>query len=765
MYNNIPDELKKLNNWCVWKFQERNGKKTKIPFNAETGEFAKSNDKTTWSSYETAVNAEGVDGIGFFFEPPYLGIDIDDIDDDLHRYRHGDKLDNIVNEFNEAFKSYTEESPSGNGLHIIVKGKIPGNRRRKGNIEMYDSGRFFTMTGKRIGKYKEVTETSERVFKTIYDKYLPDNTVKYPTPDNYQQNIHNLSEIDVINEIYKSKQSKLFDDLMKGTYEPYYNSHSEADMALANILAFWCAKDYTQMDSIFRQSNLYREKWDEKRKNSTYGEQTLFKAINEANNIYTPKEEKEPLRYALSHIFDTKEKKEEYPIRSYDDTGNADRFIDRYGNLYKFSYVEKKFYIYDGTKWTLDDRGSIRKLIDEMIEDMKNEKIIHNEDVSEEEAKEFFQKFYKKTRGTQSKKNITDELKHRRPVTPDSFDKDNMLLNVANGYIDLTSRELYKHDINKMFSQIANTDYSEKMQPAVWLDFLNDIFAGDKEVIRYIQKALGYSLTGSTREQVMFILHGKGRNGKSIFVETISEILGEYSNNMQAKSLMVKKNDNVNTDIARLSKARFVTSSEPNEGFRFDEGLIKQITGGDKVTARFLYAEEFEYTPKFKIWVSTNHKPIIRGTDDGIWRRLVLIPFEVQIPEEKVDKDLKYKLLREAPAILNWMTEGAYMWMREGLEMPEKLKNAGQSYRTEMDVIEQFIQEECRRVEGGRAKGSRLYDLYKSWADENSAYKMDNKKFGQKMKEKFKSKKMNDGINYIGIEIPEKMPGLESVLK
>lgn len=629
--SNIPDELKQLNNWCVWKFENRNGKRTKIPFNAATGEFAKSNDKSTWSSYETAVNAEGVDGIGFFFEPPYLGIDIDDIDDDLHRFKQGDKLDNIVSEFNEAFKSYTEVSPSGNGLHIIVKGKIPGSRRRKGNIEMYDSGRFFTMTGKNIGKYKDVTEVSEQVFKTIYNKYLPDNTIKYPTTNNYQENIHNLSEIDVINEIYNSKQAKLFDDLMKGNYEPYYTSHSEADMALANILAFWCAKDYSQMDSIFRQSNLYRDKWDEKRKNSTYGEQTLFKAINEVNNIYTPKQEKEenPLRYALSHIFDAEKKDKEYPIRSYDDTGNADRFIDRYGHLYKHSYITNKFYIYDGQKWKVDDRGAIRKLIDEMIESIKNEKVLHSEDVTEEEAREAFQKYYKKTRGTQSKKNIMNELMHRKTVTPDEFDKDDMLLNVANGYIDLTSRELYKHDINKMFSQIANTDYSEKMQPAVWLDFLNDIFAGNKAVIRYIQKALGYSLTGSTREQVMFILFGKGRNGKSIFVETIAEILGDYSNNMQAKSLMVKKNDNVNTDIARLSKARFVTSSEPNEGFRFDEGLIKQITGGDKVTARFLYAEEFEYTPKFKIWVSTNHKPIIRGTDDGIWRRLVLIPFDV----------------------------------------------------------------------------------------------------------------------------------------
>ncbi|MHC0478864.1 phage/plasmid primase, P4 family [Staphylococcus capitis] len=771
---NIPDELKQLNNWCVWKFENRNGKRTKIPFNAKTGEFAKSNDKSTWSSYETAVNAEGVDGIGFFFEPPYLGIDIDDIDDDLHRFKQGDKLDNIVSEFNEAFKSYTEVSPSGNGLHIIVKGKIPGNRRRKGNIEMYDSGRFFTMTGKTIGKYKDVTEVSKQVFKTIYDKYLPDNTVQYPTTNNYQQNIHNLSEIDVINEIYKSKQAKLFDDLMKGNYEPYYTSHSEADMALANILAFWCAKDYSQMDSIFRQSNLYRDKWDEKRKNSTYGEQTLFKAINETNNIYTPKQQTDdnPLRYALSKLFDNQEETKEYPIRSYDDTGNADRFIDRYGNLYKYSYIANKFYIYDGMKWKIDDKGSIRKLIDEMIENIKNEKVLHSEDVTEEEAREVFQKFYKKTRGTQAKKNIMNELMHRRPATPDDFDRDDMLINVANGYIDLTSRELYKHDINKMFSQITNTDYTEKMQPAVWLDFLNDIFAGDKAVIRYIQKALGYSLTGSTREQIMFILFGKGRNGKSIFVETIAEILGDYSNNMQAKSLMVKKNDNVNTDIARLSKARFVTSSEPNEGFRFDEGLIKQLTGGDKVTARFLYAEEFEYTPKFKIWVSTNHKPIIRGTDDGIWRRLVLIPFDVQIPEEKVDKDLKYKLLREAPAILNWMAEGAYMWMQEGLAMPEKLKEAVQKYRNEMDTLGQFIEDCCKVDKNSSEKVSNLHQAYKTWSNDNltSTKVLGMKSFSQKMEERFVKESRRDANYFIGIEIDnkksfeeQKYPGIRAV--
>lgn len=365
-----------------------------------------------------------------------------------------------------------------------------------------------------------------------------------------------------------------------------------------------------------------------------------------------------------------------------------------------------------------------------------------------------------------------NELMHRRPATPDDFDRDDMLINVANGYIDLTSRELYKHDINKMFSQITNTDYTEKMQPAVWLDFLNDIFAGDQKVIRYIQKALGYSLTGSTREQIMFILFGKGRNGKSIFVEVISEILGDYSNNMQAKSLMVKKNDNVNTDIARLSKARFVTSSEPNEGFRFDEGLIKQLTGGDKVTARFLYAEEFEYTPKFKIWVSTNHKPIIRGTDDGIWRRLVLIPFDVQIPEEKVDKDLKYKLLREAPAILNWMAEGAYMWMQEGLAMPEKLKEAVQKYRNEMDTLGQFIEDCCKVDKNSSEKVSNLHQAYKTWSNDNltSTKVLGMKSFSQKMEERFVKESRRDANYFVGIEIDnkksfeeQKYPGIRAV--
>ena len=161
---------------------------------------------------------------------------------------------------------------------------------------------------------------------------------------------------------------------------------------------------------------------------------------------------------------------------------------------------------------------------------------------------------------------------------------------------------------------------------------------------------------------------------------------------------MVKKQaGNANSDIARLKGARFVTSVEPNEGMRLDEGLIKQLTGGDRVTARKLYGNEFEFCPEFKLWMGTNHKPIVRGTDLGIWRRLVLIPFTVQIPDDKVDKHLKYKLREELPGILKWAVDGCLLWQREGLVQPEAIQSATNQYKSEMDVIGSFLAACCVR--------------------------------------------------------------------
>jgi len=760
----FPDELTELDNWCVWRSIERNGKQTKLPINPETGEAAKSNDSDTWSSYDEAFKVfqeTNADGLGFFFEPPYVGVDIDDISKEVERYKNGDIEKNIVFEFYELLKTYAEISPSGNGIHLIFKGEIPGPARRKGNVEMYDRGRFFTMTGDSLNKYHNINEPSKNSIDFVYRKYIRPKNVMRIDFDNHGIQ-HDLSDSEVVSKALESKQGSKFQDLLKGNWEKYkdYPSQSEADIAFVNMLAFWTARSFEQIDRIFRQSGLMRDKWDEKRGKTTYGAGLINKAINEVGDVFTPSQKREPLSYEFGdEFFSEKETKKEYPSRTTDDTGNAKRFLDRYGDIVRYSYNRKKFYVFNGSYWEANERGQVRVLIDKTIDDMKNEKIFVAEGADEEEAQKAFHKHIKNSRSNTAKKRMEDELKHHIPISPDEFDPHDMLLNTQNGYLDLTSGEQHKADRKKMFSMVTDSEMTENQQPDVWLDFLNDIFNYDQEVINFVQRAIGYSLTGSTREQVMFILHGKGRNGKSLFIETIRNILGTYTDNIQAKTLMVKRGDTINNDVAKLQGVRLVASSEPSEGFRFDEGLIKQLTGGDTVTARFLYGEEFNFEPKFKIWVTTNHKPIVRGTDDGIWRRLLLIPFDVQIPEEKVDKDLKYKLLREAPAILNWAVEGCLMWQKNGLQIPDKIIDASEGYRKEMDVIEQFIEDECIVSEGERVGAKELYTAYKKWADESGEYEMSMTKFGKKMTDKFEKKK-SGSMYYLGINLKEKFPGL-----
>jgi putative DNA primase/helicase len=285
----------------------------------------------------------------------------------------------------------------------------------------------------------------------------------------------------------------------------------------------------------------------------------------------------------------------------------------------------------------------------------------------------------------------------------------------------------------------------------MWLEFLDTIFDHDKALINYIQRAVGYSLSGSTEEQLMFILYGNGRNGKSVFLDIITEIFGNYSTNIQPQTIMVKQQTGgANSDIARLNGARFVTTTEPNEGVRLDEGLVKQLTGGDKVTARFLYGDEFDFNPEFKLWMATNHKPIIRGTDDGIWRRMAIIPFTVQIPLDKVDKRLTQKLKREMKAILNWMSEGYLLWRESGLQEPDCIKQQRTEYRTEMDSIETFIEECCTLNPASKMKSKTIYQAYREWAKDNGQYNMSSTKFGREMSNKF-TKLRSNGIYYAGL--------------
>jgi putative DNA primase/helicase len=754
MYEAIPHELKQLKNWCCFKLQQRGEKMTKIPVDANTGNLGKSNDESTWSSFDTALEAIhkfNCDGLGFYFKPPYFGIDIDKVSDEINRYKTGDHEDNIVSEFIEMMGSYAEYSVSGTGIHIIAKGKLPVGGRRKGNVEMYDSGRFFAMTGNIASEYRTVVDDDYGHVRYLHNKYIAKSEVSEQRSTQLNKSV-DIPENEIIQIACNSKNGMRFKLFLDGGWEQFYTSQSEADMAFANDLAFWTNRDFSKMDSIFRSSSLYRTKWDEKRSNSTYGTDTLNKAIADCSNVFSPRERDEEFNL---YLLEDDVKKIEKKFYSYDDTGNAHRFTDAYGEVVRYSYIRKNWYYYTDKIWVVDQEGKIKTLVDEALVKMKKEPVFVSEEMAEEEAKKNLIKHIKYSRGSNGKTNMLKESQHLLPISPETFDKDKHLLNVQNGYLDLKTGTLHNHDKNKFFTKISSIEYTDKIDCPMWIDFLNQIFNADTELIKYLQRAIGYSLSGSTEEQMMFILYGNGRNGKSVFLDIITEMMGNYTTNIQPQTIMVKQqSSSANSDIARLQGARLVTTTEPNDGMRFDEGLVKQLTGGDKVTARFLYGDEFDFHPEFKLWMATNHKPIIRGTDDGIWRRMAIVPFTVQIPEKQVDKQLKYKLRREMKAILNWAVEGYQEWKKIGLNEPQCIKEQRNEYRTEMDVVELFIDECCHRKEKEKEKAKSLYQVYREWARDNGQYLMSSTKFGKEMGNKF-IKIRSNGSYYRGLCLKE----------
>jgi putative DNA primase/helicase len=232
-------------------------------------------------------------------------------------------------------------------------------------------------------------------------------------------------------------------------------------------------------------------------------------------------------------------------------------------------------------------------------------------------------------------------------------------------------------------------------------------------------------------------------------------MLGDYAVNIQPETIMVRQAQaGPTSDIARLKGARFVTTVEPNEGARLNEGLIKQLTGGDKVTASKKYEDEFEFKPEFKLWMATNHKPVIRGTDLGIWSRIRLIPFKVQIPDEKIDRQLKFKLREEMPGILAWAVEGCLLWRREGLKQPQSVLEASREYRGEMDVLSAFIDACC--MEGGETDAGDLFRAYIEWAKESNEFEMSSTRFGREMGKKYEKRRSSRTNIYEGISLQER---------
>lgn len=751
-YNAIPQELRALPNWVCWKAipdeRAHSGVK-KVPVNPKTGGQAMSNNPATWTDFDFAVReAPKYSGLGFMFgNCEFFGVDIDDREEILNEYLSGDE-NNIFGEFINTLQSYAELSQSKTGIHIICRGHLPKGRRnsKKNRLEMYDNVRFFVMTGDRCSAYTDIADCTERI-KPLHAKYLGNGHEPVPKP---RQQIMISTANDILKAAANSKNGAAFSALYSGDISAY-GSHSEADLALCNMLAFWTGADADKMDSLFRQSGLMREKWDRKQSGTTYGAITIQKAIAGCREVYSP-----PAQNGYSLTIGSGSASQQKPkLYTFDDMGNAERFVDLFGENVRYCYTEKKWYFYNTQKWCVDNIGAAERMADRAVKAMNAELKIYAQTDADEgtEMEKAFNKHLQSSRSNKSKRAMLAEVQHHVPVLPAQLDRYRMKLNTPGGVINLKTGELSEHKPEYYFTKITSVDYSSTADCPRWLRFLDDIFGGDKDLIRYIQKAIGYSLTGSTAEQCAFFLYGTGKNGKSTFLDVLRDVFGDYAANIQPETIMVKNSSGsaINSDIARLKGARLVTSVEPNEGVRINEGLLKQLTGDDAVTARKLYAEEFEFKPEFKLWMATNHKPIIRGTDTGIWRRIHMIPFTVAIPDEKVDKNLSHKLKAEMTAIFKWCVDGCRLWQEEGLKMPRAVLDSVREYRREMDVISAFINDEC--VEQSAVAAKVLYAAYCKWAERNNEYCMSNTKFGIEIGKRYEKVKLPKGIYYNGISL------------
>ena len=761
---NIPNELKSLPQWVGFLATTAgNGKTTKKPINPHTLSGASSTNEKTWGKYSEAVKSVGnpcnvggdsgtVTGIGFVFRPPYCGIDIDHcIDKDSGEVKP--KALEIVS----LMDSYTELSPSGTGLHIIYKGSIHDDWKRKKasalgkgiDLEMYQQGRYFTVTGKVFDGRDRVNEREEQAAK-VQETYMQ-TTKKQPSAVRQTAATSiSLSDRELIDKAMNAANGMAFSRLYSGDTSAYDGDDSRADIALCSMLAFWCQRNTDRMDRLFRQSGLMRDKWDRRQSGTTYGAITLQKAADECTEVYTPKQS-ENFEVTVEHH------KEVTKTYTLDDTGNAQRMADMYKDAVGYNYTDKRWMLYDGGKWIYDPMGYIYNLIDKSVEQMAAEKSVYirmDEDNSDDDhtMEKAFEKHLKRSRSHTGKKNIEQEVQHYVPLSHVVFDRNKDLLNTVSGVIDLNDFSLRDSTPGDYFTKSIAAHYDINAKCPLWEKFLREIFAGDDDMIRYIQKAVGYSLTGSTQEQCVFLLIGDGCNGKSTFLDIIRQLFGDYASNIQAESLMIRSSSNgINSDIARLRGARLVTSAEPNEGLRLNEGLLKQLTGGDVVTARKLYGDEFEFKPEFKLWMAANHKPVIRGNDHGIWRRMHIIPFNVQIPKEKIDKTLTDKLLTEIDGIFQWALEGLKLYQSEGLEPPEMVSAATAEYRKEMDVVSRFLEECTEKSFADTVRASDLYRIYTEWCDVNGEYNLSNTKFGKEVIAKYEKVRMNDGFYYRGI--------------
>jgi putative DNA primase/helicase len=730
---NIPDELKSLVQWVMWKYVQKkdNKKPDKMPFTTSE-KRAKVNNLKTWTDYSkalTALKTGKFDGIGFVVtkDDPYTGVDFDEcLDAD-------GKIKPVINAYIKKLNSYTEITVSNKGLRTWVKSKLPiectGKQQDNGKdkIEFYHDRRFFTMTGNMLEDYpaeiKERQPVIDELWKEIFSEKDAGSTAPKQDP---QQPLPDMAEVEQAIDFIIKENNRT------GLIYTNHNAWLQ--------LMFGCASLGEGARSLAVKLTVENTHYDD--------------TATDADNKFTQclraygKHSGEPITwktiFAVAH--DNGWRAETKATESCDaqyhktDSGNAERLVTQYRHIIRYNHSVGNWLIWNGTHWEEDCTDKIYEFARDVVKTMYGE-ALRLAVGSDERINRMKWPLQSENRSRLDSMVAIAQTIQEVSVTQQDCDKDPYLFNCLNCTLDL-SRGQFKsreHAPQDCITKLAPVTYEPDADCPNWIAFLEKVFGEDTQLIDFIKRAVGYSLTGDVSEQCLFFCFGTGANGKTVFFKTLEMLFGGYSQKAPAEMLMYQgKFTPIPNDVARLPGARLVVASEIEEGKWFAESRIKDLTGGDTITARKLHKEYFEFYPTHKLWIYGNHKPNVKGTDYGIWRRIHIIPFTVTIPENerRPMNDLIQEFKDELSGILNWALEGYREYAEKGLGVPQTVKEATENYRSEMDVVNAFMEECIRFDPDSELSTSEIYEKFKKWAGDNNEHALTRRKLTEKLKEK-----------------------------
>lgn len=773
-WHNIPIELREKRQWVCWTLENRGEKYTKVPKNPNSFGNAMPNQPDTWSTFDKAIekveSSNNYSGIGFIFNGNgILGVDLDKCRDP-----ETGSLNEVAKDIISTLDSYTEISQSGTGIHIICTGKLPEGKRRKGSVEMYEHGRFFIMTGNIIDDGHSTIEERTKELAIVHERYLsfPKSNKKLVSATPIIPS--DMSEDELIDKALNAKNGYLFKSRMDGSWSTNYNSQSEADLAICNILAFWTGKNEQMMDNIIRKSSIYRDKWDEHRGPLTYGQITIRRAINDTTEVYTPAKPKnknivasptEPPDIDLGYdklygpVVDEPQESIFKGEDTTSDLGRSKIFAKRYADTVAWHREAREWYSWDGQKWASGAEMQVLQLAKALVPDMITEanhmvvRAVGEDELNRAKA------IYRDTIKAKSEKCIKSFLELSKSdlfVNSSRFDSDPFLLNCQNGIVDLRTGKLYPHEPASYVSKITNAAYRPGAKFKLFSDFLKQITCDDPELAGYFQQICGMAAIGKVYHEGMCIFYGSGQNGKSTFLNCISKIFGTYAGEINPEVLMSQRDGKQPVGITAIEGKRFVTAFETEEGRRLSGAMLKRLASSDPITGRELYQKERSFLPSHTLILSTNHLPKVGSNDTGTWRRIMVVPFRANIQGRRQIKDFAGVLYNaDADAILSWIIEGAIAYIKNNyhIQIPAAVKQSTEDYAAGEDWLSRFICD-CCDLDQFEESGSKLFSTYDNWCQENNEYRRSSNEFAKALKDKgFEKKHSRYGTRWIGIRV------------